>query len=291
MITRTRTRARTTASKSPYFPKPKPSPAPKKPKIKLASALRFPPTTAHTFGLIQESLSHDPFRLLIATIFLNKTRGVVAIPVLKRVFEAFPTVDALADADVSELTDMIRCLGFQNQRARRCVEVARAWREREPCRGRRYAALHYPCKGDGVGIGKGSWVGDEDDEDEDEGEGEEDGNGRVIVGWEIAHLPGLGAYALDSWRIFCRDELRGYNAGTGPTDAEFEPEWKRVRPRDKELRAYLTWMWLREGWVWNPETGERVRANNRMRRAGRRGGVLVCGEGGKWMIERVQTPS
>ena len=277
MITRKRARARTTASKSPYFPKPKPAPKPKQIKIKPASALPFPPVTAPSFGLIQESLRHDPFRLLIATIFLNKTRAVVALPVLKRVFEQYATIEELAGADVLELTGIIRCLGFQNQRAKRCVEIARCWRDGgEPVRGRRYAARGYPGKGDGVGFGVGEWVGDEDDEIDEE-----------RVGWEIAHLPGLGAYALDSWRIFCRDELRGYNAESAA--AGLEPEWRRVRPRDKELRAYLTWMWLKEGWVWNPETGERVRANNRMRRAGRRGGVLVCGEGGKWMIERVST--
>jgi len=33
--------------------------------------------------------------------------------------------------------------------------------------------------------------------------------GDAREGWEIAHLPGMGAYALDSYRIFHRDELRG----------------------------------------------------------------------------------
>jgi hypothetical protein len=28
-------------------------------------------------------------------------------------------------------------------------------------------------------------------------------------GWEIAHLPGIWAYALVSYRIFYRDKLRG----------------------------------------------------------------------------------
>lgn len=151
--------------------------------------------------------------------------------------------------------------------------------------------VHYPEKGDGVGIREGECVGDEDGD----GDGEMSDDMERIVAWEVAHIPGLGAYALDSWRIFCRDVLRGlaadFNGGKmsagGDEETGFEPEWKRVRPRDKELRAFLAWMWLREGWVWNPETGERKRANNRMRRAGRRGGVLVVKEGGTWMVERV----
>ena len=31
----------------------------------------------------------------------------------------------------------------------------------------------------------------------------------------------------------------------------------RVLPEDKELRACLRWMWMREGWEWDPVTGER----------------------------------
>jgi len=30
----------------------------------------------------------------------------------------------------------------------------------------------------------------------------------------------------------------------------FEPEWMRVVPKDKELRAFLRWKWLKEGWNW-----------------------------------------
>jgi methyl-CpG-binding domain protein 4 len=57
-------------------------------------------------------------------------------------------------------------------------------------------------------------------------------------GWEIAHLPGMGAYALDSYRIFYRDTLRGIS-----DTSDFEPEWKRVKADDKDLKAYLEWKW------------------------------------------------
>jgi hypothetical protein len=62
--------------------------------------------------------------------------------------------------------------------------------------------------------------------------------------WEIGHLT-QGPYALDSWRIFCRDVLLGRSehwTGKGD-DPGFQPEWMRVLPRDKELRACLRWMW------------------------------------------------
>ncbi|EOD49218.1 putative methyl- binding domain-containing protein 4 protein [Neofusicoccum parvum UCRNP2] len=105
--------------------------------------------------------------------------------------------------------------------------------------------MNYPTKGAQRDIKPFEILGDDDPR---------------VAAFEIAHLPGCGAYALDSWRIFCRDPLRGVALdwnGAGVGDEGFEPEWKRVRPTDKELRAFLRWMWLREGWAWNSETGER----------------------------------
>ena len=80
--------------------------------------------------------------------------------------------------------------------------------------------------------------------------------------WEIAHLPGVGAYALDSWRIFCRDSLRGRPSAMlqlhakGAIATELDQEWATVLPTDKELRAYLRWRWLRLGFLWDSLTGE-----------------------------------
>ncbi|KJF60459.1 uncharacterized protein CIMG_12981 [Coccidioides immitis RS] len=248
-------------TKSRYFPQKRPD---------LASCLPFPPTSAPSFGLIQETLALDPFRLLIATIFLNRTRGEAAIPVLYDVFENYPTIGSLADADVDGLVAMIRKLGFQNARANKCISIAKLWMVSPPVKGKRFRKLHYPDKSDGLDIKPGESIDDED----------------TRIAWEIAHLPGIGAYAIDSWRIFCRDVLRGVATDWNGANAEegFLPEWKSVRPKDKELRAFLTWMWLKEGWVWNPETGERTHATKRIRRAARRGG-LVIEKNGNWILE------
>lgn len=252
---------------SPYFPKPSGD---------AESCLPFPPISAESFGLIQEQLAHNPFRLLLATIFLNRTRGGVAIPVLFRVFERYPTVEAMAAADVADVVETIHCLGFQNQRAKKCIELAKTWLVAPPTKGKRYRKLNYPKKGDGRDVGPDECIDDDDPR----------------VAWEIAHLPGIGTYAIDSWRIFCRDELRGVASdwkGTNPSAAaaaaaDFEPEWKRVLPTDKELRAYLTWMWLKEGWIWDRETGKRTRASEEMMRAAARGG-LAHEKDGNWVLE------
>lgn len=79
-----------------------------------------------------------------------------------------------------------------------------------------------------------------------------------------------GPYALDSWRIFCRDVLRGVATGWNGENSKqegFQPEWMRVLPEDKELRAYLRWMWLKEGFVWDPYTGEKEVAGPELVRA------------------------
>lgn len=247
---------------SPYFPKlPEPP----------VSCLPFPPIDAPSFGLVQEQLAHEPFKLLIATIFLNRTRGGVALPVLFKVFESYPTIDAMASADLAELVSMIRCLGFQNQRAKKCIAIAQLWQSEPPVKNKRYRKLHYPKKLDGRDVPAGECIDDEDPR----------------AAWEIAHLPGVGAYSLDSWRIFCRDELRGLAKdwkGTASAIPDFVPEWKSVLPQDKELRAYLTWMWLKEGWVWDCHSGDLTPAGEKTLRAARREGVALE-EDGNWVLQ------
>lgn len=55
------------------------------------------------YGLIQEQLYNDPWRLLVATIFLNKTTGKVAIPVLWKFFELWPDPQSTMQADRKEI--------------------------------------------------------------------------------------------------------------------------------------------------------------------------------------------
>lgn len=93
--------------------------------------------------------------------------------------------------------------------------------------------MHYPDRGCGLDVKTDEILGLDDERE----------------GWEIAHLPGMGPYALDSYRIFYRDRLRQVT--------EEEPEWMRVLPLDKDLRPYLKWRWAQEGWEWSELTGKR----------------------------------
>ncbi|MCJ1367633.1 hypothetical protein MMC16_006767 [Acarospora aff. strigata] len=246
---------------SPYFPK------------SSTSCIPFPSLSAKSFGLIQEKLSHDPYRLLIAVIFLNKTKGEVAVPVFWRVMERYATPGDLAAADEAELVEMIGQLGLQNQRAAKCINLSKKWVEQIPTKGVRYRRLHYPNKDDGKDIQPhGPPIGDED----------------ARSAWEIAHLPGVGPYAIDSWRIFCRDVLRGLASdwnGQGATSLSFEPEWRSVLPQDKELRAFLRWMWLRNGWEWDPLTGHRKLASEEILQRAIKGGTAHERGDGNWDLK------
>lgn len=231
-------------TKSPYF---SPAVSPKKPPRSpggVVSCIPFPPLSSPSFGLLQEKLRHDPLRLLIGVTFLIRTYGKSSIPIYYKLIELFPTATDLANADKDVIVELTRHLGLQSVRADTYIRYARTFLDDPPVKGKRYRVENYPTKSAHAGIKKGEVLSDDDMRE---------------GAWEIGHLT-KGPYAIDSWRIFCRDELRGLAKGWNGEEAEdegFQPEWMRVLPKDKELRAFLRWCWLREGWVWDAETGER----------------------------------
>ncbi|KAL3852619.1 hypothetical protein ACJMK2_016237 [Sinanodonta woodiana] len=70
------------------------------------------------FGLIQESLFHDPWKLLIATIFLNKTSGKAAIPILWKFLNKWPNPDAARKGDWKAMAKVLEPLGLHEKRAK-----------------------------------------------------------------------------------------------------------------------------------------------------------------------------
>ncbi len=253
---------------------PSSQPTPKKPRTPsgIVSCIPFPPLSSPHFGLIQEKLAHDPFRLLIAVTFLIRTHGKHAIPVFYELISKYPTPESLVAANKEDIVHIIRHLGLQNQRAATYQTYAKIWLEDPPLRDKRYAIKGYPEPNDGRDVKKDEILTDSDER----------------VGWEIGHMTS-GPYALDSWRIFCRDRLRGVAEGwngEGNYEEGFQPEWMRVVPEDKELRAFLRWMWLKEGFEWDPFTGEKEVAGEVLMKAamgGRiawddRGGMRILGD-------------
>ena len=195
------------------------------------------------------------------------------MPVYHTLVTRYPTPQALAEANFEDVVGFFQHLGLQNQRAKKCIALAKAWLTHPPEKGKRYRRLHYPNRNDGKDIP----LDDGPVPDED-----------ARVAWEVGHLPGIGAYAIDSWRIFCRDRLRGLPTGLPNMshmtehgkEEEMRGEWTRVLPSDKELRAYLRWRWLRVGWIWDPIAGDRRPVDEAVLAKIEKGGVIVEGKTG-----------
>ncbi|EPE04782.1 pre-mrna splicing factor [Ophiostoma piceae UAMH 11346] len=227
----------------------------------LVSGLPFAPLDSPSFGLVQELLADEPFWLLVALVFLTRVAGRVSLPVFWAIKAEYPTPQSLVEADCARLIARMRHLGMASIRCTALQRYARRWIERPPQAGVVTTVKNYPLLQDGDAVCARL-------------------NGSQ---WEIGHIT-QGAYAVDSWRIFCRDRLLGRStdwkgdADTGIDTADqsekvFQPEWMRVLPQDKELRACLRWMWMREGWDWDPKTGDRTVLREELRRAVNEGRV------------------
>ncbi|KAM5355870.1 hypothetical protein ACJ41O_002516 [Fusarium nematophilum] len=277
------------AATSPYFTPPASAEEGQKSKKKrpprgTVSAVPFAPLTSPTFGLIQEVFAHEPFWLLIAVTFLIRTKGLHAIPVFYKFKERFPTPREVADpANTEALVSVIRPLGLSVHRVALMQKYARGFLHDPPRAGKTHKVKNYDRRdfdpmtkhARDMHENPPQTPKEEDTTDDDD-----------LEAWEIGHLT-KGKYAIDSWRIFCRDELLGRAADWrgGGREPEFQPEWMRVRPDDKELRACLRWLWMKEGWEWDPASGERTVLREEMQRAVNEGRVEYDDTGGLKILD------
>ena len=179
----------------------------------------------------------------------------MARPLLLQFLALYPTPEALSAAHRQDVEEFMQPLGLFRIRAERMIKMAQEWVARPPARGKETVLYNYPPR----------------DTKPFPIPNREPCGVPQKMGWEVAHLSGVGAYALDSWRIFCRDRLREVGGPAkdekaaaaeeeeeeeeeeGEGEEEEEAEWKRVVSKDKELRAYLRWRWAKEGVRWHEE--------------------------------------
>ena len=106
-----------------------------------------PPPIYSPLGLIEELYSNDPWKLLISTIFLNRTRRIQVDRILYKFFERYPTPKDLlivvneggnssicseeaesnkeqynSNIEIEILSSMIRPLGFNHRRAKGIIQ-------------------------------------------------------------------------------------------------------------------------------------------------------------------------
>lgn len=76
---------------------------------------------------IQIGMRGDAWRVTVASILLHRTRRVTAEPVIRDVFNSWPTPEALAKAEGLEY--VIRSLGFQRNRSQALRRLSFKWAE------------------------------------------------------------------------------------------------------------------------------------------------------------------
>jgi len=76
------------------------------------------------FHLIQEELYDNPWKLLLATIFLHKTSGKVALPVFWRFIEIYATPKVVVNANWRDIAEVMQPLGLYIKRAKMIIKFS-----------------------------------------------------------------------------------------------------------------------------------------------------------------------
>ena len=77
------------------------------------------------FGLIQELYWPDEWKMLVCCLCLNLTTRKQMEPVVAKLFERWPSAEALSNADPIEVENMTISLGMQNKRAKTLIRFSR----------------------------------------------------------------------------------------------------------------------------------------------------------------------
>ncbi|AKB85637.1 endonuclease III [Methanococcoides methylutens] len=70
-------------------------------------------------------VNRDPFYLLISTVLSQRTRDEVTIPTSQRLFSVLDTPEKMATADVDEIQELIRDVGFYKVKSQRLIDISR----------------------------------------------------------------------------------------------------------------------------------------------------------------------
>lgn len=68
---------------------------------------------------------HSPYRVLIATVLSHRTKDEVTDLASRRLFDRYPTPEALAAAEPTEVAQLIKPVGFYNRKSKTIVRIAR----------------------------------------------------------------------------------------------------------------------------------------------------------------------
>lgn len=93
---------------------------------KTARAVEVCERLDRRYGPVECFLDHgSPFRLVISVLLSAQTTDAQVNKVTPLLFERWPTPEAMAGADVADVADTIKSLGFYKTKAKHAVEAAR----------------------------------------------------------------------------------------------------------------------------------------------------------------------
>jgi len=76
------------------------------------------------FGLIQEDLFPDEWKILVSCMMLNCTSRKQAEKVIPRFFKKWPTPESLLSASQIDIAETISSLGFKNRRTQGLLKMS-----------------------------------------------------------------------------------------------------------------------------------------------------------------------
>ncbi|WP_445474596.1 endonuclease III [Methanococcoides methylutens] len=70
-------------------------------------------------------INRDPYYLLISTVLSQRTRDEVTIPTTRKLFSVFDTPQKMANADIDEIQELIKDVGFYRVKSQRLIDISR----------------------------------------------------------------------------------------------------------------------------------------------------------------------
>ena len=89
----------------------------------------YPPKSP--YGLIQEQLWEDPWKIFVVCIFCNLTKRTQAEPYFWECMDRWPKPIDMASADPAETEALIQPLGLSRRRSRALVQMSKDYMQKD----------------------------------------------------------------------------------------------------------------------------------------------------------------
>lgn len=85
---------------------------------------------SHHPTMLEQLKDYTPFQLLVATLLSSRTKDIITIPIVKKLFQKYPAPDDFIAASVQELEKALYGIGFYRVKARHVKKLAQMIQEK-----------------------------------------------------------------------------------------------------------------------------------------------------------------